>query len=115
MKITAEFDSVNSADLAAASIRRTISPFSDIKVLQKHNKTTMSFGGLTAAFGNGNPSIGPNMYTYPIPYTANNHIDTNENFLQNKVTLEVICRKEDRKKVSGIIVNSGGFEISEYN
>ncbi len=115
MKITAEFDSVNSADLAAASIRRTISPFSDIKVLQNHNKTTMSFGGLTAAFGNGNPSIGPNMYTCPIPYTAGNHIDTSESFLQNNVILEVICRKEDRKKVSGIIVNSGGYGINEYN
>ncbi|MGN0554064.1 MAG: hypothetical protein ACI4I1_11810 [Oscillospiraceae bacterium] len=115
MKITAEFDSVNSADLAAANIRRTVSPFSDIKVLQKHNQTSMSFGGLTAAFGNGNPSIGPNMYTYPIPYTANNQNDISESYLQNKVTLEVICRKEDRKKVSGIIINSGGFEISEYN
>lgn len=109
MKITAEFDSVNSADLAAANIRRTISPFSDIRVLQKRNSTSLHFSGLTAAFGNGNPAIGPNMYTFPVP--ATNGIDMNGQ--TEKVTLEVICTKEDRKKVSGIIVNSGGFGLSE--
>lgn len=111
MKITAEFNSVNSADLAASNIRRTISPFSDIRVLQKHEHTSMSFSGLTAAFGNGNPAIGPNMYTYPIP--ATDGFDMNEH--TEKVTLEVICTKEDRKKVSGIIINNGGFSLTEQN
>ncbi len=111
MKIIAEFDSVNSADIAAANIRRTISPFSDIRVLQKHEHTSVSFSGLTAAFGNGNPAIGPNMYTYPVP--ATNGIDLNEH--TEKVTLEVVCTKEDRKKVSGIIINSGGYSLNELN
>lgn len=111
MKIIAEFNSVNSADLAAANIRRTISPFSDIRVLHKHEHTSMSFNGLTAAFGNGNPAIGPNMYTYPIP--ATDGIDMDEH--TEKVTLEVVCTQEDRKKVSGIIINSGGYSLNELN
>lgn len=112
MKITAEFDSVNSADIAAANIHKTISPFSDIRVLQKRNSTSMHFSGLTAAFGNGNPAIGPNMYTFPIPSTENN-LDISDR--QEKVTLEVVCTKEDRKKVSGIIINSGGYGLNEQN
>ena len=32
-----------------------------------------------------------------------------------KVTLEVVCTQEDRKKVSGIIINSGGYSLSELN
>lgn len=111
MKITAEFDSVNSADLAAANIRRTISPFSDIRVLQKQNSHSMHFSGLTAVFGNGNPAIGPNMYTFPIP--ASNVLDQEDH--QNKATLEVICVKEDRKKVSGTILSCGGHDLSEQD
>lgn len=110
MKITAEFDSVCSADTAAANIRRSVSPFSDIRVLQKHNSTAMHFNGLTAAFGNGNPAIGPNMYTYPISSTANS-LDINDR--HEKATLEVVCIEDDRKKVTKIIVNSGGYGLSE--
>ena len=51
------------------------------------------------------------MYTYPVP--ATNDIDMDEH--AEKVTLEVVCTKEDRKKVSGIIINSGGYSLSELN
>lgn len=115
MKITAEFDSVSSADLAAASIRKSISPFSDIKISNMNHHSEISFNHLTAAFGNGNPAIGPNMYTCPLPYTSLNtqEIDTEQE--HNRVILEVICTADDRKKVSSIIINGGGYEISEQN
>lgn len=113
MKIIAEFDSINSADLAAASIRKSISPFSDIKTSNMNHHSEISFNRLTATFGNGNPAIGPNMYTYPLPYTSLNTqgIDTDH----NRVILEVICTADDRKKVSSIIINGGGCEISEQD
>lgn len=115
MKITAEFNSINSADLAAAGIRKCISPFSDIKVTNHNFFSEISFNRLTAAFGNGNPAIGPNMYTYPLPYTSLNsqNIDTEQK--HNKVILEVICTAEDRKKVSSIIINGGGYDITEQH
>lgn len=115
MKITAEFNSINSADLVAASIRKNISPFSDIKITNLNHNSEISFNRVTAAFGNGNPAIGPNMYTYPLPYTSLNSqgIDTEQEY--NKVILEVICTAEDRKKVSSTIINGGGYEISEQN
>lgn len=113
MKFKAEFDSVNSADLAAAKIRRTISPFSDVKVIQSHLKTDSHFGGLTAAFGNCSPTIGPNMYVFPIPYTSDPAADTSSP--SGKVTLEVTCRSQDRNEVSSIIIGSGGYDIHEIN
>lgn len=111
MKFTAEFDSVNSADIAASAIRRCISDFSDICVSDEHAKQKIrSDLFLFPAY---NPSYSDPMYTAPIFVSDRFEPNSrNEVSLRHHPTLEVICRNESSKSVSSLIIGYGGRNIT---
>ncbi len=115
MKLTAEFDSVNSADLAAAAIRKRISPFSDISVKEKRAAKEYTSNKSMRIFSSFNPSV--NQYTYSLPVSTmgsySNTINSlNETDMDSGAVLSVICRREDEKNTSGVIISHGGHDIS---
>ena len=114
MKLTAEFDSVNSADHAASAIRKNISVFSDISINPKYNKSFVTYKR-TGIFSSFNPSVNQHIYSFPVS-TNGVYSDSlervNETDLRTDAILEVTCCTTDQKAISGIITNCGGREIS---
>lgn len=113
MKITAEFDSVNSADMAAAAIRQQISPFSDIKVTEYRSEKTLVPNKNTFVFFSYNSSNSPGYNAFPV-VISNTVDDFNETDLRSGAVLEATFIKEDERRVSSIIVNRGGREIRTF-
>lgn len=114
MKITAEFDSVNSADMAAAAIRQQISPFSDIKVTEYRSEKNLTANKGMLAFSSYNPSYSPGFYSFPVAVNgtfSNTADDFNETDLRSGAVLEATFIKDDERRVSNIIVSHGGREI----
>lgn len=115
MKLTAEFDSVNSADHAASAIRKNISVFSDISINPKYNDKSFITYKKTGIFSSFNPSVNQHIYSFPVTTNGVYSVSAdfiNETDLRTDTTLEVICGSNDRKAISGIITNCGGREIS---
>ncbi|MCD7731303.1 MAG: hypothetical protein LUI05_07400 [Oscillospiraceae bacterium] len=110
MKITAEFDSINSADIAAAAIRKQISPFSDISTSEINSHKKQNIDGNILLFGNYNMPCG-SYNTYSMPIITGDDNPFNETDLRSAASLEVVCRREDEINVSGIIINHGGYKI----
>ena len=84
-----------------------------LEVLEPYNKT-YTVNKEMYAFSSYNPSI--NQYTFSLPVStrgiySNTFEDMNETDMRTDTTMEVICHKDDRKKISGIIVGMGGREI----
>lgn len=115
MKFTAEFDSVNSADLAAAAIRQNISSFYDISVTENRSRKSYTANKNLHSFSSYNPSVSQYIFSFPVSTDgiySNTIEDMNETELRSDATLQVICRGNDRKKISAIIIGYGGREIS---
>ncbi len=111
MKFTAEFDSVNSADMAAAAIRKNISSFSDIRVIEGNSRKKLADKVNFMMFGAYNGSqIYPPVYSSRI--LSDDFTENNETDLRSRVTLEVVCRSEDKKNVSRLIVGYGGRDLN---
>ena len=109
MKITAEFESVDFADIAASAIRNSISKMSDIKVSSnanpRHNNVPTLFGGIN--FGS-NPA-----YPFPVASFVDSGLYSNNLDGNVKSVMQVICRQEEAKKVTQIIIGHGGRNISK--
>ena len=114
MRLTAEFDSVNSADLAAAAIRKSISPFSDISVRENRTQKEYTSDKSMRVFNSFNPSV--NQYIYSMPVSTGGIYSNTINSLtesdnRSGAVLSVTCRTEDEKKASSVIINHGGHDI----
>ncbi|MGN0675184.1 MAG: hypothetical protein ACI4KG_05500, partial [Oscillospiraceae bacterium] len=113
MKITAYFDSPDSADFAAGALKRAISPLSTIKIKEPSSgsdKINMNI------FSSYNPAVTTPTYSMPV-YTpaafADNNVQGHNDSIKNDCIIEVICRKEDYPAVSKIIISHGGRNISK--
>lgn len=118
MKLTAVFDSVNSADLAAADIRKNVSLFSDICITEKRPYKSFTSDRSLRTFCSYNPSLNQHIYSLPVSTSgiySNTINDMNETDLRTEATLDVIFKENDRKKISGIVICHGGREISLYD
>ncbi|MGN0608479.1 MAG: hypothetical protein ACI4J6_04695 [Oscillospiraceae bacterium] len=113
MKITAEFDSVNSADMAAAAIRQQVSPFSDIKVTEYRSQKNFTSNKGMLVFSSNNPSYNPGYNSFPVVF-SNTADDFNETDLRSGAVLEATFIKEEERRISNIIVNHGGREIRTF-
>lgn len=114
MKFSAEFDSVNSADIAAAAIKKQISSFSDMKVSEKlMHKPRASHSGMII-FNSFNPVTPAQAYTPPVSIDGlfyNMYEYDRETDLRSHPTLEITCREDDAAAVSRMLIGYGGRNI----
>ncbi len=113
MKITAYFDSPDSADHAAGALKRALSPLAEIQTKNtKHGKT--SAGVNSFAVFNTLAGTSPT-YSMPIYNAAYlKEADGRESdYIGTDCTVEVICRKEEEAAASRIIIGYGGRNISK--
>lgn len=118
-RITAEFQSVDEAEIAATKIRNTIDGIKEIGVIPKNDNTNdyNPFGhsafSNVALVGNGAP------FDFRFNAILNTHSDDNDdNYIKeidkkNSVTLKVRCPIEKFKDVSNIFVSHGGLNIKK--
>ena len=106
MKITAHFNSPDSADFAAGALKRALSPLTKIEtecnlLATDDNISINIFPVFNLA------SITP---TYSIPVQNNNALTLNSS---DDCILTVICRKEESAEALRIIIGFGGRNISK--
>lgn len=112
MKITAEFESVDFADIAAAAVRKSISKMTEVKITPSvsMNRDINPYPPIISNL-NFN-TVGPN---YTVPLAVSDIMDNGSHVSNNisKAYMEVICRQEEAKKVSQAIIGHGGRNISK--
>ena len=113
MKITAHFDSPDSADFAAGALKRTLSPLTVIEtkdIPTKSGKVNMNI------FSSFNLVGMTPTYSMPV-YNLNAYDDKTSqrktDYLKTDNILEVVCRKEDEAAAMRIIVGYGGRNIDK--
>lgn len=112
MKYTAEFDSLNTADIAAAAIKKYISDFSEVNVYDKLHQNPGNNDNGFILFSGFNPTAS---YSFnqgtAFAVEVNNGHNASEIDMRTCPTIEVTCRTEDAKNVSRLIVGYGGRNI----
>jgi hypothetical protein len=106
MKITAEFDSVDTADFVAAELRSQIKGMADISVSEPEKTThgaSMAIQGFAAMNSTG---IGP-----VSPLMAANSIGERHDNATKAVRLSLVCRKEDAGTAKRIMVGHGAVNL----
>ncbi len=112
MKFSVEFDSPDTADICAAAIRSRIGEISSIKI---DNVQEVFTGRRTSTLPAFNVSGNNPSYSYPENNPIYNTMDIDmgipSDYIHNRPKVEIICRDEDAKMVSNIIVGYGGLNI----
>jgi hypothetical protein len=104
MKITAEFDSVDTADFVAAELRSQIKGMADISVSVPEKTThgaTMSIQGFAPMYGTATVT----------PIMAANSIGERLDSFTKAVRLSLVCRKEDAGIAKRIMVGHGAVNL----
>jgi hypothetical protein len=108
MKITAEFDSVDTADFVASQLRSQIKGMADITVSTPEKTThgaTMLVQGFAPMYGIG---------TVSSPIMAENSAGQRSDSYSKSVKLSLICRKEDAGIAKRIMVGHGAINLRGY-
>ncbi len=115
MKIKGKFDTVDSAERAAAAIKHQISTFSDFSVTSENRPAHPHKGRLF--YNSYFNSINSPYYAVPATVTKGYDIDEDiyETDLRTDASLEVVCRIEDEKNVSRIMIGCGGRNIKSQS
>jgi hypothetical protein len=111
MKITAEFDSVDTADIVAASLRHQIAGMADIKVLTPEiadRGTEVMFQGFAPAYSN---TVGGASFGMSVGNTAGRHFDSPSDSYSKAVKVQLICRKDDAALAKRIMIGYGGRDL----
>ena len=111
MKITAHFDSPDSADFAAGALRRELSPLSAIETKNFPYRRSADSMNIFAAYNTASPTP-----TYSAPLynsAAFRSANFGEQDMGRQHILQVICRNEEAHIASQIIINHGGRNISK--
>lgn len=116
MKITAHFDSPDSADFAAGAVARALSTLTSVKT---ESRGISSPGNNMNAFASFNtlsitppysiPIYIPSVYTSRIPEGDKRKLDYS---VQDNI-LEIVCSRDEAAAASNIIVSHGGRNISK--
>lgn len=116
MKISAEFDTVDSADIAAASLRGYISELYDIRVKNDpYENHTGPYASIFPAYNIVSPSDNPG-FSFPFFNTLlylDSGLTINRDYDVKSPKLEIICRKEDEKAVSRVVIGHGGRNVTK--
>ena len=112
MKITAHFDSPDSADFAAGALRRELSPLSAIETKNLPYKRSGDSMNIFAAYNtvSSTPSYSMPLYNAAAFNFAN---DRERDLIGSDHILQVICRNEEAHIASQLIINYGGRNISK--
>lgn len=118
-KLTAEFDSIDSAETAARSIKHSISDIARISIKTKNSfalsNSTPRSSFVTGGFNGNSVSV-----YYPYTYGQNvsdtnfysNPLSLGENFeTGHEAEIEVICNSTVANEVSRTLVGLGGLHI----
>ncbi len=114
MKITAEFDSIDSAELTASTIRHNLSNKTFINV--KSNNTYNIGNNRTILFSNFNTTNTTPTFTFYNNRNDYNNVKSYQSDITgdiNKATIEIICKKQDFNTINHFIINHGGRNISK--
>lgn len=107
MKITAEFDSIDTADYAASQLRSQIKGMADITISEPEKTShgaTMLVQGFMPMYGIGTVS----------PIIAENTAGERSDSYSKAVRLSLICRKEDAGIAKRIMVGYGAVNLRGY-
>ncbi len=112
MKITAHFDSPDSADFASGALKRILSPIASVKTSSIPQKSDALSMNVFSSF-----NLAGTTPTYSMPvYNVNAYRDlSNEHkkdYIKTDNILEVVCRQEEASTASRIIIGFGGRDIS---
>lgn len=105
MKITAHFNSPDSANFAAGALKRKLSPLTKIETENSLNINSDTDINIFPVFNL--TSITP---TYSVPVRTNNSNSINSS---DDCVLRVICRNEEAAEASRIIIGFGGRNITK--
>jgi len=104
MKITAHFNSSDSADFAAGALKRALSPLTKIET---ENQSVIDSSPTLNIFPVFNIiSITPS-YSVPVKIDNINNMNSSDSCI-----LKVICRKEEAAEAMRIIIGFGGRNIT---
>ena len=112
MKITAHFDSPDSADFAAGALRKELSPLSAIETKNLPYKRS---GDSMNIFTASNTVSSTPSYSMPLYYASvlGSASSRKQDIADRQHILQVICRNEEAHIASRIIINHGGRNISK--
>ncbi|MDR0986720.1 MAG: hypothetical protein LBL98_03355 [Ruminococcus sp.] len=111
MKITAEFDSVDTADIVAASLRHQIAGMADIKVLGPElteHGTERVFQGFAPAYSN---TVGGASFGMSVGNSSDSRFGTAPDSFSKAVRVQLICRKDDAQLAKRIMIGYGGRDL----
>ncbi len=113
MKITAYFDSPDSADHAAGALKRALSPLAEIGTRNAKHKSASNGVNSFAVFN----TLTGTSPTYSMPIYNAAYLRDADNggsdYIGTDCIVEVTCRKEEEAKASRIIIGYGGRNISK--
>ncbi len=105
MKITAHFNSPDTADFAAGALMRTLSPLTKITTEVSNVINDNTTIDIFPVF-----NLISNTPTYSVPVKINNSENINST---DDCILHVVCRKEEAAEASRIIIGFGGRNITK--
>ena len=113
MKITAEFESTDTAERACTALKRSVSGIVGINIKGKGGRFENTSYRIYPAYSpaNGNLSYN-NMTAVQVPERS--YGDLIEPQLSNAVTLEIICSEQSRKPVTSALINYGGMSVKSF-
>ena len=114
MKITASFDSPDSADFAAGALKRALSPLTLIETKNVSKRQHSDNMNIFAAFNTDAPTPTYSMPVYNPPFYENSGAAERSSFGTDYI-LEVTCRKDEESAASRIIIGHGGRNISKLS
>lgn len=104
MKITAHFNSPDSADFAAGALKRALSPLTKIETENHLSANDNISINIFPVFNLS--SITP---SYSVPVQTDNFTDTNSS---DDCVLSIVCKKEEVSEAMRIIIGFGGRNIT---
>ncbi|MCM1330644.1 MAG: hypothetical protein NC253_14560 [Ruminococcus sp.] len=111
MKITAHFDSADSADFAAGALKNALSPLASVDAREEYPNPRR--GNTVNAFAAFNTATYNPAYAMPMINANDADPALYENdYTSAKHVLEVVCRSEEAAAASRIIIGHGGRDIT---
>ncbi len=112
--LTAEFESVDLAELAIKKTKELCSGIKNVKIIKNKPNKKDFFEGSNALFNiNVSSSMLPLSYTFYSPRQYYSEIDNNNKQRDTSVTIEIKCTNEELDRISQIITSLGAMSVKK--